>query len=185
MLSLGWSLGSLGLGQIIHAWGRRRASLAGALLLLSGCGPTLFFGPQTSMAWCLVVFFLAGLGMGFVTMATLMIVQDCLDDADLGMATASNQLARTLGGTIGIGIGGGLLMARLGTAVAGMAGEPAAALRQELNQLFLPETQMHLSPEWVTLFQRALGDGLQIVFGIALASALVCLWACWRLPRDQ
>ncbi len=45
-------------------------------------------------------------GYGFVSMATLLVVQDSLDKSDLGVATASHQFSRTLGGTIGVGISG-------------------------------------------------------------------------------
>jgi hypothetical protein len=47
--------------------------------------------------------------MGFVSIATLLLVQNSVDISNLGVATASHQFTRTLGGTIGIGISGSLV----------------------------------------------------------------------------
>ena len=38
-----------------------------------------------------------------VILATLVVVQNSVNIADLGVATSSNQFARTLGGTVGMG----------------------------------------------------------------------------------
>ncbi|MBW2678456.1 MAG: hypothetical protein JRD49_12950 [Deltaproteobacteria bacterium] len=69
---------------------------------------------------CFWVFQLTGLGMGFVTLATLVVVQNSVDVSDLGVATSSNQFARTLGGTVGVGICGGFMNSALGRAMDGL-----------------------------------------------------------------
>ena len=102
-VSLGWSAGSWGLGNVIDRLGHKRAALAGAVVLSAGCGLTLTFGVLGGLAWCFTVFLLAGAGMGFVSLATLLIVQNSVDQADLGVVTASHQFARTMGGTVGVG----------------------------------------------------------------------------------
>jgi hypothetical protein len=50
--------------------------------------------------------------MGWVALSTLLVVQSCLDEKDLGVATSSNQFARTLGGAVGVGICGSFIAAR-------------------------------------------------------------------------
>jgi hypothetical protein len=55
---------------------------------------------------------MAGVGMGFTSIATLLIVQNSVEKTDLGVATSSHQFTRTLGGTVGIGICGSLVTAR-------------------------------------------------------------------------
>jgi len=77
-LSLGWSLGSLGLGQVLHRLGKKIAAGAGGMFLVAGSGWTLLFSTTTSMTACFSAFFLVGIGMGFVTLSTLLVVQESL-----------------------------------------------------------------------------------------------------------
>jgi hypothetical protein len=92
-LSLGWSIGSLLLGQIVDRIGTRNASIAGAVFLTAGCGLTLSFSTATSFSTCFWVFLFVGTGMGFVALGTILVVQNSLSDLDLGVATASNQFS--------------------------------------------------------------------------------------------
>jgi len=107
-LSLGWSLGSLFIGRIMDRVGCRRATLAGVIFMVAGAGLTLGFSRTTSMTTCFMVFQVVGLGMGLVTLSTLLIVQDSLKPENLGVATSFHQFSRTLGGTIGVGVCGGV-----------------------------------------------------------------------------
>jgi hypothetical protein len=135
---------------------------------------------------------LAGLGMGFVTLATLVEVQNSVDMSDLGVATSSNQFARTLGGTVGVGICGGLMNASLWRAMQGFveeglipAGEGAVINADSLDTLMRPEFQGQLSESARTAFQAAIVGSVSIVFWIVLAAALVCLVFCALLPSSS
>ena len=105
-LSLGWSVGALACGQIVNRFGQKPSTVFGSLCLAVGGGIMITFSTGTSLAACSIVLGFVGLGMGFVSMATLLVVQDSLDKSDLGVATSSHQFFRTLGGTIGVGISG-------------------------------------------------------------------------------
>jgi predicted MFS family arabinose efflux permease len=82
-LSLGWSMGALFCGQIVHLLKERPSTLLGAFLLLAGCGLTLTFSISTSLTACSIVLAIAGFGMGFVSISTLLIVQNSLPGEDL------------------------------------------------------------------------------------------------------
>jgi len=112
-LSLGWSIGSLVLGQVLHRIGEKTAAIAGAIFLCIGTGLTLSFSHTTTLSACFWVFQLVGIGMGLVGLSTLLVVQNCLDNSDLGVATSSHQFARTLGGTVGVGVCGGFVQGML------------------------------------------------------------------------
>ncbi len=112
-LSLGWSIGSLVLGQVLHRIGEKTAAVAGAIFISVGTGLTLSFSPTTTMFACFWIFQLVGIGMGLVGLSTLLVVQNCLDTSDLGVATSTHQLARTLGGTVGVGVCGGFMQGML------------------------------------------------------------------------
>jgi EmrB/QacA subfamily drug resistance transporter len=191
-LSLGWSLGSLVLGQIVDRVGTRAASILGAVFLTAGCGLTLTFSIATSVGACFAVFLLIGTGMGFVALGTILVVQNSLSDLDLGVATASNQFARTLGGTIGVGIAGGLFSSRFDTELhALLDATPAAAwppgiaaqLQQTPDALFRPETQRLLPPQLLEGLHAAVASGVLSVFAMVLAAAVLCLVVCFLLPK--
>lgn len=189
-LSLGWSLGSLVLGQILNILGHRVSALIGSVCLVLGCGACLFFTTQTSMTTIFLVFFVVGIGMGFVTLTTLVVVQNSIDISDLGVATTSHQFARTMGGTVGIGICGGFVISKIAQVTdamfhSGLAETIPPALlstiKTNIENLLLPEIQALLSSEVQMILQNAIVSGVAVVFWIVLVVSLLCLGFCWLL----
>ena len=192
-LSLGWSLGSLLLGQIVDRIGTRAAAIAGAVFLTIGCALTLTFSTATSIAVCFGVFFFVGVGMGFVAMGTILVVQNSLSDLDLGVATASNQFSRTLGGTIGVGIGGGFFSAQFDTELENLLRSAsasdwppavAAQLQQNAENVFRPEIQALLSADALRTLHDAVARSVLSVFWMVLIVSVLCLVVCCLLPKS-
>jgi EmrB/QacA subfamily drug resistance transporter len=192
-LSLGWSIGSLLLGQIVDRIGTRNASIAGAVFLTAGCGLTLSFSTTTSLSTCFWVFLFVGTGMGFVALGTILVVQNSLSDLDLGVATASNQFSRTLGGTIGVGVGGGFFSLRFDDeldailkSVSSSDWPPAVASHAQQNpeNLFRPEVQALLSSDMLQKLHDAVARSVLSVFWMVLVASILCLLLCLLLPRD-
>jgi EmrB/QacA subfamily drug resistance transporter len=190
-LSLGWSLGSIIFGQISNRVGTKAAAVAGAIFLVAGCGLALSFDIETSMLFSFFVFQLVGLGMGFVALATLVIVQNTVSPSDLGVATATHQFMRTFGGTVGIGICGGLLMSRLADTIFSLAGQdvleflPQALSNQahgNFENLLNPEIQALLPEAVRRSLQVSIASSVQFVFWVALFISLLCLAICVLLP---
>jgi EmrB/QacA subfamily drug resistance transporter len=192
-LSLGWSIGALTCGQIVHRLGKKAATVLGSLFLAVGGGITLTFSTTTSLTACTVVLGVIGLGMGFVSMATLLIVQDSLDLTDLGIATASHQFSRTLGGTIGVGISGSFVTLSLSHALEAIMRNGASSLpptaviqiQQNLENIFRPEVQMLLAPEARLALKSAVAQGIAMVFWISLIASLLCLILSAILPTRR
>ena len=193
-LSLGWSLGALVLGQVLNILGHRASALIGAASLVLGCAACLFFTTQTSMLTVFLVFFVVGIGMGVVTLTTLVVVQNSIDISNLGVATTSHQFARTMGGTVGIGICGSFVISKIATATEAMLHSglaenipPAflATIKTNIENLLLPEVQALLSDKVQTILQEAIVSGVAVVFWIVLAVSLLCLGFCWRLPGGK
>lgn len=190
-LSLGWSLGALFCGNLIHILKERPSALLGSLLLITGCSMTLTFSTSTSLAICSIVLAIAGLGMGFVSISTLLIVQNSLPESDLGIATASHQFSRTLGGTIGIGVSGSFVTARISSAMdlfanSGIQDKIPSSITGRIyhgiENLFRPEVQSLLSENIQKALQEAVANGVKWVFGAALAASLICLFFSFKLP---
>ncbi len=190
-LTLGWSVGAMGCGQLVNVENERACSIGGSFLLAAGSGLALFFS-SPDLPPLLFSAFLAvsGIGMGFVSIPTLLIVQKSLSAVDLGVATSSQQFARTLGGTIGIGVSGGLVTTKMMTALHALAGfshesfsdSLAARLTSNAESLFQPDIQQTLPPLVRESLQSAIGTSVEIVFWWALAAALVSLVLCCALP---
>jgi len=190
-LSLGWSVGALLCGQSVTRERERPYGIIGSLLLIGSSGLALTFSPATPLALFSATLGLAGIGVGIVSVATLLIVQNSLDEAHLGVATASQQFARTLGGTIGIGLAGSLATAclarslevqRHAAASADIDPETVRNLLANLESMFQPEIQANLAPTVQKVLHEAVAAGVAMVFWTALAASFISLLCCLWLP---
>jgi MFS family permease len=193
-LSLGWSLGSIILGQFVDRIGRRGTAVSGAVCLLVGCALTLTFTRATSISFLFAVFSLIGIGMGWVALSTLIVAQSCVEEKDLGVATSSNQFARTLGGTVGVGICGSFIATRFASLFKTMRASdlfeqlPVALSEARLGQielLFRPEIQATLPKALQQMVQNALASGVFSVFCTVSVVAALCLLICLLIPQDN
>jgi EmrB/QacA subfamily drug resistance transporter len=191
-LSLGWSLGAMALGQVIDRAGYKSCALVGAMGLVLGCGLTLTFTAASPLWFSFTAFFIVGSGMGFVALATLLLVQSWLAVKDLGVATASNQFARTLGGTVGVGICGSLMAARLSGLGATMrnagaldhlTGKLAAVRMDQIEEILRPEIQALMPPGLRHVLRETVLRGAHDVFLAVCIAALLCLLTCLLIPN--
>ncbi len=190
-LSFGWSAGALFCGRKSAQWGEKRFSLVGGIILVVGCSLAVGFTAATSLWTCALAIGLAGVGMGFTSIATLLIVQNSVAKQDLGVATSSHQFTRTLGGTLGIGICGSLVTARfaqmtdtLNASALGGTIPPTVLdqIRQNFENFFRPDVQQQLLPHTRTLLHQAIGSCVIDVFWLSLVAGLICLVFGWFLP---
>jgi EmrB/QacA subfamily drug resistance transporter len=190
-LSLAWSAGALLCGQLINRTREKPFSLLGSLLLMMGCGIPIAFSTDTPLAVCSLVLALTGLGMGFVSIGTLLMVQNSLSSSDLGVATSSHQFARTLGGTVGIGASGSLVTQSLSTNLQALTPDSleralppsiSSNLTENIQHLFQPEVLTKLSLEVQQFLQQAIADGVEMVFWTSLAAASLSLLFSHLLP---
>ena len=193
-LSLGWSMSSLALGQVIDRMGYKPAALSGAVCLVAGCAMTLSFTPNSTVIYSFTTFFVVGVGMGFVALSTLLVVQSCLDDKDLGVATASNQFARTMGGAVGVGVCGGFIATRfalLNQSIrqSGILAHLPANLGEsgagQVERLLSPEIQALLPADLRQMLHQAVVQGVRQVFWTVLAAASLCLLLCLFMPGNR
>ena len=193
-LSLGWSIGALACGQMIHLLKEKPSALLGSGLLVVGSCLTLSFSISTSLTMFSIVLAVAGLGMGFVSIGTLLLVQNSVSDSDLGIATASHQFSRTLGGTIGIGISGSFVTAKLLKTINGLANSGfsdqmpfkiPANMYHSVEMLFKPEVQSLLSADVQKALQEAVAQGVTMVFWGAAITAFACLFFSYKLPAGK
>jgi hypothetical protein len=81
-----------------------------------------------------------GVGFGLVTQVLTVAIQNAVDRRDLGIATASANLFRSLGGSFGVALFGAVFASRLGTASTDpeqLAASGAAEVASALHTVFL------------------------------------------------
>lgn len=193
-LSFGWSAGALYCGRQSNRWGEKKFALVGSIILIGGCVMAVHFSENTPLWVCSLAMGLAGVGMGFTSIATLLVVQNSVPETDLGVATSSHQFTRTLGGTVGIGICGSLVTARFsGVADTLRAAAPAGTIppavmdqiRQNFENFFRPDVQQQLLPDTRTALHQAIGASVIDVFWLALFAAVAGLVVGRFLPSKK
>ena len=190
-ISVGWSAGGLAGGALVNRVGEKRLSIAGACLMVLGSGLILGLNESAAAFQYAAVAAGIGVGMGFVSVGTLLTAQGSLPQSDLGVATSSNQFARTLGGTVGVGISGGLAAHRIDTALQGLgqttSGDIPAGLiqhlRENVQQLLRPESPDSIPEGAMEIFRGVIGSGIAAVFWAALTACVVTLVLCVFMRR--
>lgn len=110
----GLMLTSIASGQIISRTGRYKIFMQVGIVLATVMVALLAtLSPSSSFAYEAVVMFFLGMGLGVVMPTMNLAVQNEFEQHELGAATSSNQLFRSLGSTIGIAIFGAMLTAGL------------------------------------------------------------------------
>jgi len=186
-LSIGWSVGSLLAGRNMHNIGQWKMIVIGAVFVVVGTGMTLTFSLATGMMECFVTFLIVGLGMGFVSLTTLLVVQNSVEPADLGTATSFHQFSRTMGGTIGVGLCGGVVTDRLVSELTVTGQNLPDALIEMLKEstanLFQAEFQAIIPKGLEPALQDAVLSSVYLAFIIVFIVSVINLGLSLLLPK--
>ena len=136
-LTAGVLVGSVGSGRLTSHTGRYRiypiagsACAVGGMFLLS----QLHAGTPRLVISAFMV--LLGLGVGMVMQVSLLAVQNAVEHRDLGVATASAQFFRSLGGSFGVAVFGAIMNARIGSELpVRLSPEALAAVGGQVTEL--------------------------------------------------
>jgi MFS family permease len=101
-------------GHRVERTGRYRTwPIVGGVVMTLGVVALTAIGLDTSVTIVAALGGVVGIGVGFAMQTSILAVQNAVDIADLGMATSTALLARTLGGTIGTPLFGAVLAANV------------------------------------------------------------------------
>jgi EmrB/QacA subfamily drug resistance transporter len=100
---VGWTVASILGGRILSRVGLETINTAGFFLLAAGFMGFVAFIHRGIYALA-ATGFIAGFGMGFGMLTTLLLVQDNSPKEELGAATAAAMYARTIGGALGVSL---------------------------------------------------------------------------------
>lgn len=168
-MSIGWPIGSVIGGRLMLRYGSRNLVIGGTALHIVGTAlltqaiaiPELWV-PMISTG-------IAGFGMGIASTPIMVAIQGSVAWAQRGVATGLQQFSRSIGGSIGVGLMGGILTAAVGT--------HSAVILDPFRRNSVPLEELAAT-------QEAMGSGLLMIFWIILvASVATFLIALRSMPR--
>ena len=180
-LMAGVLIASIGSGQLISRAGRYKIfPIVGTGLMVVGMLLLSRLTPTTSTLLANLYMVVLGLGLGFVMQVLILAVQNAADYRDLGVATASATLFRSMGGTIGVPIFGAIFTNQFASKLASQLPPGAAG-----------QIPSHLGPEQIDKLPPAIRDpyidayaaSLHPVFLIAAFLALAAFAFTWLLEE--
>ena len=132
MMVVGWPAGATLAARSFARFGLRPVLIAGAVLMPVGALAFILLRPESSPVLAGAGSIVMGFGMGLMSTASIVIIQDIVTWTERGSATASNVFARNLGSTLGAAALGAVL--NLGLARSGVAKlDIEGSLRQLLD----------------------------------------------------
>ncbi|MFL5260948.1 MAG: MDR family MFS transporter [Anaeromyxobacteraceae bacterium] len=161
-MAIGWPIASTLGGRLLPRVGYR-VLIRGGLLLTAAAALAiaLLLRPGAGLALPRVLTAVYGLGLGFANTPLVIGVQSSVPWNRRGVATASTMFFRTIGGTLAVGILGGVLASALG----GNGAPPGS-----VEKLLGPERRL-LDPALVSGLSGALASGMSTIFWTVFAIA--------------
>jgi len=170
-MSIGWPVGSIVAGRSLHRVGARPFVLAGTMLILAGSLAITQATRVPSLAFETMACAVVGLGMGFSSTVLLIMVQGAVAWQRRATATGLVQFSRTIGGSVGVGVMGGVLAAFVGAAS---------------SAILDPIGRAGLTPDELAAGRAALEAGLQVVYWLmAVAAAAALVMAIRTMPAAR
>lgn len=188
---LAWPIASMISGRVVLLLGYRFTAGLGALLTAIGVGMVMLFNIQTGMPFIITAMVLMGAGMGFSSTSYMLSVQNAVPWSLRGVATASTQFFRTIGGTVGVAVMGTILNAQMAARFSPIFAQfpDAAHLLPKgiapANILLTPDVRAELPAAFLQQLQIALAQSLFWVYLLLVILGIIALVSMHWLPRGR
>ena len=169
MMVLGWPTGATIAARSFQRVGLRRIMLIGSALIPTGAICFITLGPDSSPIAAALGSLVMGLGMGLLSVSSLVLIQEIVDWSQRGSVTASNLFARNLGSTVGATVFGAVVNFSLSHGANGVA----ITADQLQGLLQAPTGALGGDPGVRLALQHALHLTFWAMFLVALAIALI------------
>jgi EmrB/QacA subfamily drug resistance transporter len=166
-------------GQITTKTGRyREFPIIGGAVLVVGMLVLLLLNLNTSTFEASALTLVVGLGMGFLMQTTTLITQNSAELRDMGAATGSVTLFRTVGGSLGIALLGSIYTTQLTDTLTSKLGAAGHRLISGGGAI-PPSVVLHLPAPVREAFQSGVVSGLHGTLIGGAAMALVAFVVAW------
>jgi EmrB/QacA subfamily drug resistance transporter len=181
-LMLGWVTFSVIGGRLLLRVGIRPTVLVGESVLAAGFVFLSRLDAGSSRIWLYVDLVVVGCGLGLTMLTFLIAVQQAVPRAQLGIATSVNQLARSLGGAVGVAVMGVMLTAGVAARAPG-AHDLSALVRSDGRAAPMSAENAQLRAALVESLRRIF-RGSAVLVGAAVAVAAFGLPRIGRASKD-
>ena len=181
-MSFSWPLASILAGRVILGTGYYAAALIGGITLVIGTFILLTLSRDAPSERAMLAALVIGFGMGFMTSALTISLQNAVEWRFRGVATATLQFFRTIGGAISVAIMGAVLNSQLAGRYAEVPGVPEGADSQTLLNV---EAREELAPAVLDGMQRALASTLHEIYIIVAVAAVIAFALALFFPRGS
>lgn len=183
-MSLGWPIGSIVGGRLILRLGYRASALTGVGLIVLGSSlVAAVVRASTPLPLLGALMALVGLGLGFSSLAFLLAVQNAVAWSSRGVATASVQFFRTIGGAIGVAIMGAVLANGMRPFLSSLGpGSGASGQRGGASLLLDPAARATVPADALRQLAGALNSSLHLVYVLIAALAVAGLFVSFQFP---
>jgi EmrB/QacA subfamily drug resistance transporter len=164
-MSIGWPVGSVLGGRLMLRFGTRRIVVVGASLCAVGCALVTQMPAVGTLWFAMAATGLCGFGMGLGSTVIMVSTQGSVAWNRRATTTGLVQFSRSIGGSVGLGLMGGILTAAVGTHSA---------------QVLDPFTRDQLSPADLAATRDALVGGLVAIFWIIFVAGVAAFVVAHR-----
>ncbi|GGR87500.1 MFS transporter [Micromonospora fulviviridis] len=185
MLLLPLMFGMLGAqlatGQLISRNGRYRLyPILGGALMIAGALALLLLDADTAAAAASALTLVIAVGMGLVMQSTTLITMNSADPRDMGAASGTLTLLRTIGGSLGIALLGTLYASRMQADLTARLGHDTTSQLERGGEL-TPERLPNLRGPMADAVREAVSSGLHGILLGAAALAVIAFAASWLI----
>ncbi|MDZ5712913.1 MDR family MFS transporter [Jeotgalibacillus haloalkalitolerans] len=185
-MSIGWPIAATVAGRLLIKIGYYRTSLIGGISLIIGSLLFVLMKPEYGPLWPAISSFFVGVGMGLTTTSFIVSIQSSVPWNLRGAATAANMFMRNLGSTVGVALLGGILNSSIRSTFEESENPAVQSLGVDaVNRLLEAEQRSQIEPGVLEQLQLAMTDGLNIVYFIVFAFAVISLFFILFLPRKE
>jgi MFS family permease len=177
MVMLGWPIGGTLAARIWHRFGLWSLIFGGAVAVPIGALAFALLDADSSPITAGIGSLVIGLGMGALSLASLILIQESVEMPQRGSATASNIFSRNLGSALGATFFGAVFnfgLTRTDGGAAVFSGDQLRELLQGTSTPGIAETGVRM----------ALGSSLHLTFVAMLAISLLIVVLAFMLPRE-
>jgi predicted MFS family arabinose efflux permease len=190
-MSLGWSAASIVAGRMSHRVGEPLLIRSGMAFMTAGFLLAMMTWAGSPVWFLMLCVGLTGVGMGCQTPALMLTVQQCLEAQNIGVATSTQMLARTIGGAVGVSVMGAAVTGSMVSMIRRLeesgllASFPASARAHfaEPQKLLDAGLRPALTGTQLDLVLSAFVDALHSVFIIGVIVLVVSIALSFLLPR--